>query len=130
MFECLGLWARSETANRDIGIITSVCQPVRLSARNNSATAGRTLVKSEMRRFEENLSRKLKFQNLDKNNRYGTAGTEQPVLDMKINILGIFFIITPSVLLRMRNVAGRICTENQNTRSLIRKNVFPKSCRL
>jgi hypothetical protein len=38
-------------------------------------------------------------------------------------------IIFRSVLLRMRNVSDKSCTENQNTHFMFR-NLFPKSCRL
>jgi hypothetical protein len=40
-----------------------------------------------------------------------------------------FFIVTPSVLFKMRYVSDKSCIENQNTH-FVSKNVFRKSCPL
>jgi len=41
-----------------------------------------------------------------------------------------FFIVSRSVLLRMRNVSDKSCRENQNTQFLFNTFFFRKSCRL
>jgi hypothetical protein len=51
----------------------------------------------------------------DNNNRYLTCGPIQ-----------IFFIISLSVLLIMRNISDKICRENQNTHFVFSNFLFPK----
>jgi hypothetical protein len=41
-----------------------------------------------------------------------------------------FFVISRSVLLRMRNVSDKICGENQNTHLMHNNSFFLKSCLL
>jgi len=48
--------------------------------------------------------------------------TRISILHVKIYI---FLVISPSFLLRMRNVADKICKENQNT-PIVFNNGFPK----
>jgi len=67
----------------------------------------------------ENLSRKFKFHS----NLTTVTGTSH-----KTNIHTLM-IVSRSVLLRMRNVLDRSCTENQNAHFKL-NNVFRKSCLL
>ena len=77
---------------------------VRLSVCNTSAPTGRIFLKFVISLFIEKLSRKSKFlQHLTR-----VTGTLHE--DYRI-----FLIISRPVLLRMRNVPDKSCTENQNT---------------
>ena len=83
---------------------------------DNSAPTARIIVKFHIWVLFENLSRKFKIR--------------------LTRIMGTFHedqntptIISPTVLLRMKNVSCKTCTENRNTQFLI-NNVFRNSCRL
>ena len=65
-------------------------------------------MKFEIRVFFENLSRKFKF---------GYNMTK--VLGTSHDTLCTFMIISRRSFLRMRNVQGRRCTENQNTHFML-----------
>ena len=87
---------------------------------NNSAPTRRIFMKFDTWIFFENLSRKFKVSlKSNKNNGYFTW---RPIY---------IFIISHSIIRRMRNVSGKSCTESQNTQSTI-SNLHPprKSCRL
>jgi len=74
---------------------------VGLSAWNNSAPTGRIFMKFDIWVFFENLSRKLKF-NLNLAKITGTLHEDRYTC----------LIISRSVLLRMRNISDKSCTEN------------------
>jgi hypothetical protein len=102
----------------------SVClsshPPVRMSAWNNSAPTRRIFVKFDILVFFENLSRKFKFHyDLKRLNRYFTW-----------SLVYIFFILSHSFLLRMRNVSNISCQENQTTHFMFNNSPPRKSCRL
>ena len=80
-----------------ISFITSVCP----SVWNNSAPTGRIFVKFCIECLFENLSRKFKYRTRIS----GTVHENQYT----------FYIISPSILLRMRKVSARIYKENQHT---------------
>ena len=86
-----------------ISFVIFVCPPVHPSARNTSAPTARIFIKFHyIWRFFENLSKKFTFHlKSDKNTGYFTW---RPI-----------FVISPSILLEMRNVSEESCRENQNT---------------
>jgi hypothetical protein len=77
---------------------------VRLFEWNNSTLNGWILMEFDIWAFFENLSRKLKFHL----NLMRITGNIHKVHN-------IFFIISRSVLLIMRNISNKRCRENQNT---------------
>jgi hypothetical protein len=84
--------------------VVSVRPSVRPPAWNNSAPAARIFMKFYIWVFFENLSRKSKSHyNLTR------------ITDIIGKDLYTYSIISRSVLLRMRNVSGKSCRENQNT---------------
>jgi hypothetical protein len=89
------------------------CLSDRPSTWNNSAPTVQIVMKFDIRVFFENLLRKFKFHSI------------------KTRIMGTLhedlytFVISCSVLLRMRNVSDESCRENQNTHFLF-NNFFLK----
>ena len=93
------------------------CPSDRQSAWNNSAPKGRIIMKFDIRRIFENLSRKFKF-HLKSEKEKGSLHQHQYT----------FKIIYTSLLLRRRNASDKMFRENQNTHfKLI---IFFKYCRL
>jgi hypothetical protein len=93
----------------------SVC----LTAWNRAASIGRIFMKFNIWIFFGNPLRKFKFYyNLTRIP--GTSNEDQYT----------FFIISRSILLRMRNVSDKICRGNQNTLFCSTNFCFRKSCRL
>ena len=88
--------------------VMSVC----LSARNNSAPAGRTFMKFDILVFFQNLFRKLKIRS--------TLARKTGTLKEDL----CTFMISPWILLRISNVSDRNCRENQNTHFVF-SNFFP-----
>jgi hypothetical protein len=85
---------------------------VLLSAPNNSASTGRIFIKFYIWKPFENPSRKFKYRS-----QQGTLHDDEYT----------FLIISRSVLLRMRNVSDKSCTEQQNTH-IVFNNFSPQSC--
>jgi len=89
---------------------------VRLSAYNNSAPTGRILMKIHISVFFENLSTKPKFhQNMTRI--MGTAHED----------LWAFIIVSDWILLRMRNVSDKSCTDNQHVLFMFSKFFLPRA---
>jgi len=89
------------------------------SAWNISAHTARIFMKIDTWVFSEKLSRKFTF-NLNQIRMTGTLHEDQHTL----------FIMSCSVLLRMRNVSDKRCRGNQNTHFVLNTPFFPrKSCR-
>jgi hypothetical protein len=85
------------------------------SAWNNSASVGLKFIKCDIWVFFRSLSRKFKYY-------YNLSRITCTLRKDQYTIL----VISPPVLLRMRNVSDRSCKENQNTHSVL-KNFFPKN---
>ena len=88
---------------------------VRPSAWNNSAPTGRIFMKFYIWVFFENLSRNFKFH-------YNLTIITGTLHEDRYT----FFIISRSVLLRMRNVSDKSCRRNQNTHFVF-SNFFSKN---
>jgi hypothetical protein len=106
LFKFLGFFTKFRKAT--IRFVMSLCP----SACNNSVPTGRISMKFHIWVFLKNLSRKFKF-NYDRKIILGILHEDQYTI----------FIISRSILLRMRNVLNEICTENQNTHFMF-NNVF------
>jgi hypothetical protein len=85
-------------------LLASSCISIRLSTWNNSAPTGQIFMKLSISLFSENMSRKFKVQ-LNLTRIIGTVYEDQYT----------FFIISRSVLFRMRNVSEAKCKESENT---------------
>jgi hypothetical protein len=100
----------SETAfrlvqqNCEKRLFASSCLSVCLSAWNNSATTERTVMKSDIWVFFENMSRKFKFH-------WNLIGKMSPLHED----LFAFMIISRWIPSRMRNVSDKSCRENPDT---------------
>jgi len=94
-----------------ISFIMSVC----LSMWNNSAPTGLIFMKFDIWGFSKNLLRKFRFHS----NRKRITGT------LHQRDLCTFMVISPWILLRMRNVSDRSYRANHNTHFVFHK-VFPK----
>jgi len=99
-------------------LLASSCLSVRLSIRNEQVGCHMTdFMKFHVRVFFENLSIKFKF-NYNLTTITGTLHADRY----------IFVIISRSVLLRMRNVSDKSCTESQITYFVFCNISSPKSC--
>ena len=86
-----------------ISFVMSVCLPVCPSSWNESVTRGRISVKFDIWAFFENVSRKMKFYL----NRTRLTGTLHEDLST--------FMVPRWIILGIRNLWDKSCTENQNT---------------
>jgi hypothetical protein len=103
------LGAFAELWKATVSLVMTVCP----SEWYNSAPTGRIFMKFDIGVYFENLLRKIQVSlKSDKINGYFTW---RP--------MSIY--ISRWILLRMRNVSGKICRENQNTRFIF-NNFFPK----
>jgi len=90
------------------------CPSVPLSAWNNSAPTGRIFMKFGIWVFFEHLSRKFQLH-------YNLTTITCTLHADRYT----FLIIVRSVLLTMRNLSGKSCTENQNTHFVL-SDIFSK----
>jgi hypothetical protein len=98
-----------------INFVMSVRLSIRKSAWNNSAPTGRIFTKFD------NFS-KIRWEDS------GFTKIGQEKMQLYLEIISIFFIISRSFLLRMRNSSDKSCRENTNTHFVF-SNVFSrKSC--
>jgi hypothetical protein len=86
-------------------LLASSCLHVRPSAWDNSALTGRIFMRFDVYVFLETLSKKFKFH-------------------YSIHKMYIFFIVSRSLLLRMKNVLEENCWENRNTRFMFSNTIF------
>jgi hypothetical protein len=108
----LGAFANLRKAT--ISFVMSVCLSISASVWNNSAPTSRIFVKFNIWVFFENISRKFKFYcNLTR-----ITGTLH-------DDLCTFMIISPWILIRIRNVSDTSCGENHYT-CFMCNNIFPK----
>jgi len=101
---------RKATISFVISFHPSVCPP----SWNNSAPTGRMFIKFDISGFFKNLLRKFKC-------RYNQTKRKGTLHEYK----STFFIISRSVLFKMRHVSEKPCRENQNTHFMF-ANFFPK----
>jgi hypothetical protein len=107
---CLGAFPNFRKAT------ISFVMSVRLSTCNNSAPTGRIFMKFDISVFFENISRNFNFH-------YNTTIIKGTLHGDRYT----FFIMSRWILLRMRNVSDKICTENQNTHFMFNNLFFRKS---
>jgi hypothetical protein len=93
-----------------------VCPSVCPSAMSNSAPTTRIFMEFYIWVFFENLSRKSVSFKYDENSGYFTWSPIHTV------------VIQRSIIIRMRNVSDKICTESKKTHFIF-SNFFRKSCR-
>jgi hypothetical protein len=99
---CLIEWGDfAKLRKATISLVMSVCPSIRPPERNNSAPTGRIFMKIYICGFFENLYRKILHYYLARMK--GTLHEDRH----------IYFFISCSILLRMRNVSDKRCRESQ-----------------
>ena len=107
---------KASSQNYEKRVLASPCLSVRPPSQNNSAPTGRIFKKFDIRIFFENLPRKFKFHcNLTRAT--GTVHADRQMCTVVIT--------SRSVLVTVRNVSDKTCTENQNTHFVF-SNIFSK----
>ena len=100
MFLCIDWFLACCKISKSSSWLCHLC----LSKWNNLAHTGEIFMKFDIWLFFENLSRKFKFHwNLTR------------IMNTLPEDVCIIVIISPWILLRMRNVSDKSCSENQNT---------------
>jgi hypothetical protein len=113
--ELLGAFSKFRKATISF-VVPILCLSVRPSAWKDSSLNGRIFMKFGLRLFFDNMLRKLKLY-YDMTRMTGTLHGG----------IRTFVAISRSVILRIRNISGKVCRENQNTHFIFRK-FFRKLC--